>query len=128
MLNDFSCQNVFLLKIIMNQNYINVHKMKKIAIESLKVQKTLCYKDLTVILYEVPLKVILNNNIICRDFNGDIVWQVKDIFGGLLPQDSPFINIESFNENKFIAYNFIGGQYYISVKTGDLELINNLRY
>ena len=102
--------------------------MKKIAIESLKVLKKLCYKDLTVILYEVPLKVILNNNIICRDFNGDIVWQVKDIFGGLLPQDSPFINIESFNENKFIAYNFIGGQYYISVKTGDLELINNLRY
>ncbi|MCT6869896.1 MAG: hypothetical protein M3Z80_08120 [Apibacter sp.] len=102
--------------------------MKKIEIESFKVQKTLCYKDLTVILYEVPLKVIFNNNIICKDFNGDIVWQVKDIFEGLPPQDSPFINIESFNENKFIAYNFIGGQYYVSVKTGDLELINNLRY
>ncbi len=102
--------------------------MKKIEIKNLKVQKTLDYKQRIIYLYEVPLKSIFNQNIVCKSPTGEIIWQVKDIFEDLTSQDSPFTNIEHFNEDKFIAYNFIGGAYYVSIKTGELQLINKVRY
>jgi hypothetical protein len=94
-----------------------------------KILKTLLFEDVKIFLYEVPLKKICNRNIVCEDKNGNITWKIEDIFEGIQPlQDLPFMNIEPFDKERIIAYNFNGWQYYVSIRTGEIELVHKLRY
>lgn len=102
--------------------------MDSVELSSLRVLKELSYDSLKVELLEVPLKTIYNRNIIAKSLEGDIIWQVEDVFKEVKRQDSPFVNIEYYDDAKLIAYNFIGAKYYIYLKTGELELVYKKLY
>jgi hypothetical protein len=51
--------------------------------------------------------------------------QVGEIISGNnANQDVPFTSINYFDEKQIIAYNWIGAYYYITIKTGEMELAN----
>jgi hypothetical protein len=52
---------------------------------------------------------------------GEMIWQVEDINP---LSDSPFSNIRPFDEEKIIAYNWTGIDYFVYIQTGKLELVN----
>jgi hypothetical protein len=72
-------------------------------------------------LYKVPVKYKFNRNITAENEQGKIIWQVEDMCPLF---DAPFTSIRLFNNEKVIAYNWIGVEYYIDIQTGKTELVN----
>jgi hypothetical protein len=98
-------------------------------IDDLNIKKRIIFDDIGIYLYEVPMQKIFNKNIVCKDNDGNILWQIKDVSEGIEPlQDWPFTNIEPYNNEKIIAVNYNGWQYYVSIKTGEMELRYNGKY
>jgi hypothetical protein len=94
-------------------------------IKTFKILNTLSYESFKISLFEPPLKTIYNRNIICEDYDGNLIWQVGEIISGNnANQDVPFTSINYFDEKRIIAYNWIGAYYYITIKTGEMELAN----
>jgi hypothetical protein len=98
-------------------------------VKDLAVKKKITFDDVVINLYEAPLKNIFNRNVTAEDYYGNIIWQIKDVSAGIEPsQDMPFSNIEPYNNEKILAMNFNGWQYYVSIKTGEMELVYKERF
>jgi hypothetical protein len=86
-----------------------------------KVKSELRLGTVVIKLYTVPAGTECNRNIVCENAQGDIVWRVADVLPG---QDSPFMNIKAYDDEKIIAYNWSGMNYYINIKTGEASIAN----
>jgi hypothetical protein len=79
------------------------------------------YGAIVIKLYKVPVNEKCNRNITAENRQGNVIWQIEDI-NPLL--DCPFSSIGYFDEDKIIAYNWIGTYYYIYIQTGKLEIVD----
>ncbi|WP_418756088.1 hypothetical protein [Eubacterium ventriosum] len=98
--------------------------MDKINIKEMEVEKQLDYEDIVVKLYKVPVKHRCNRNIVGENQQGEVVWQIDDV---LPNQDSPFVNINPYSNEKIKASNWIGVDYYVYISDGRIELLPNQR-
>jgi len=78
----------------------------------LEVKTELDCGNVVIKLYEVSFRRKCNRNITCENKQGKMIWQVEDID---LSSDTPFINISSFDQEKIIAYNWIGLEWIITL-------------
>ena len=98
--------------------------MERINVKKLEVKTELDCGIFTIKLYIVPLRFKCNRNITCENEQGKTIWQVEDISPS---SDAPFIEIKPFDNEKIMAYNWIGMYYYIDIQTGKLDFVNENR-
>jgi hypothetical protein len=98
-----------------------MEERKEINTKNLDVKDELDCGIIVIKLYKVPVNDKCNRNITGENRQGNVIWQIEDI-NPLL--DCPFSSIRRFDEEKIIAYNWIGTNYYIYIQTGKLEIVN----
>ena len=111
-------QDILKMKKKMNNNKM---KTEAIDVKELKVKTELDCGFVIIRLYKVPYGRICNRNITCENRQGNMIWQVEDI---CTSSDASFVTITPFDNEKIIAYNWIGMYYYINIQTGKLDLVN----
>ena len=98
--------------------------MEEINVEKLEVKTEIDCGIVMIKLYTVPIGFKYNRNITCENKQGETVWQVEDICPA---EDASFVSIAPFDNEKIIAYNWIGMKYYIEIQAGKLDFVNKNR-
>jgi len=94
---------------------------EELDIKSLEVKTELDCGAVVIKLYEVPIGLAFNRNITGENKQGEVIWQVEDVWPSSC---ALFMNIKPFDNERIIAYNWVGMDYYIDIPTGTLDPVN----
>lgn len=75
-------------------------------------------ENFIIVLLDVPLDIVLNENLFCIDLNGAILWQIEKIKH--IYNDSTFTNIIIDKNNNIQSYNQDGFMYTINIYSGKI--------
>jgi len=98
--------------------------IEEIDVKELDAKIELNCGSIKIKLCKVPFGFKCNRNIIGENTHGGMVWQVEDVCPS---SDAPFVTIRPFDNEKIIAYNWLGMDYYIDIQTGKLSFVNKNR-
>ena len=93
-------------------------------VKDLEVETELNCDTVKIKLYKVPFRFKCNRNIVGENTHGEVIWQVEDVCSS---SDASFVKISPFDNEKIIAYNWLGMDYYIDIQTGKLDFVNKNR-
>lgn len=91
------------------------------SVKDFDLKKEICFDSIIIKLYDVPAKCKCNRNIVGENEKGELIWQIRDVNPSL---DSPFTDIDYVDNEKIIAHNWLGADYYINIRTGIMQIVN----